>query len=122
LIDCLTKTDCRPNEISEIECFHATDAKRTNFSSKLIEADRTIFYDWGLEHYRYNRGSALIFHDDPHICQAFSIAESFKNLDYAVKIFSTGEIMTQIGIELQINTWTIISFYILRKKEPKEKF
>jgi hypothetical protein len=83
--------------MGEIVCFHSTDAKRTNLTSKLVELDRAYFYDWGQEHYRFHRGRALIFHDDPHICQAYSLGECFRSLDYAVKIFSTDEIMTEIG-------------------------
>jgi hypothetical protein len=84
--------------MGEIVCFHATDAKRSNLTSKLIELDRAYFYNWGQEHYRFHRGRALVFHDDPHICQAYSLGECFKGLDYAAKIFSTDEIMTEIGI------------------------
>lgn len=87
-----------PSEMGDLVCSHATDAKRSNITSTLIEVDRALFYNWGQEHFRFHRGKALIFHDDPHIYQAYSIGECFKDLDYDVKIFSTNNIMTEIGM------------------------
>jgi hypothetical protein len=96
LSECQTSTDCRPHEQDEI-CFQAVDAICTNLPSTLIDVDRALFYNWGQENFRFHRGRALVFYDDPHICHAYNLGKCFGDLDYVVKIFRIDDIISEIG-------------------------
>lgn len=86
-------TDCRPSSKDDVlDLIYDQDSECSNIC-ELNKVDRSYFYNWGQEHFRFARGTALIFHDDTHVSYASSLKQCFQSLGYVVEISDTAQML-----------------------------